>query len=131
MRVLRNQKSQTSNLTRGEQMAYRNLRNDRSVVITNQAVIMDRTDYEKKALEHLLTGPHEKLPEQKRRAILNKTQALKVKILQELKPKLGKRSNTVFEPMEQYAIQDDRSLPKKNLAYKGLDRRIRKSTGKI
>ncbi|VDP93594.1 unnamed protein product [Echinostoma caproni] len=91
MRALRNQKPQTSNLTRGKRMALRNLRNDHSVVTTkSEKTTMDRTDYEKKALEYLSTGQYEKLPEQKRRAILHKTQAFTAKLLHELPPKLSK-----------------------------------------
>ncbi|VDP98737.1 unnamed protein product [Trichobilharzia regenti] len=61
--ILMTQQNIPSNLTKQEYETSRNLKKDNSIVITKAdkgnitVMIMNRTDYEKKAIEHLSEGP--------------------------------------------------------------------------
>ncbi|CAH8464949.1 unnamed protein product [Schistosoma rodhaini] len=94
MSALLRQKSQKSNMTKNELHALKQLRNDKTIIITkadkgNTTVIMNKIDYEKKAKEHLQEGPYELIKDAKSRTTLNKLKAETSKILHSLKVKLG------------------------------------------
>ncbi|VDQ02957.1 unnamed protein product [Trichobilharzia regenti] len=67
-----NDKPNAPNINKKEQMALRQLQQDKSIVITradkgNITVVMNSADYEKKAIDHLNDGPYEKFNANKSR----------------------------------------------------------------
>ncbi|KAF8567140.1 hypothetical protein P879_06659 [Paragonimus westermani] len=94
-RIIKNQKSQPSNLSTKERDAFRKLRYDQSIIITkadkkNQVVILNKVDYERKAVDHISDGPYIMIPVEKQRSILNNSKASKATSLRKMKVSLGK-----------------------------------------
>ncbi|KAF8569921.1 hypothetical protein P879_07013 [Paragonimus westermani] len=93
-RIIKNQKSQPSNLSTKERDALRKLRYDQSIIITksdkgNQVVILNKVDYERKAVDHISDGPYIMIPVEKQRSTLNKSKASTANLLRKMKVSLG------------------------------------------
>ncbi|VDP87711.1 unnamed protein product [Schistosoma mattheei] len=94
MNTLLHQKPHNPNINKNEYYALKQLREDKTIIITradkgNTTVIMNKKEYEKKAKEHLQEGPYEQIKEAKSRTTFNKFKAETGKHLQSLKAKLG------------------------------------------
>ncbi|KAF7233832.1 hypothetical protein EG68_12408, partial [Paragonimus skrjabini miyazakii] len=79
-RIIKNQKDQPINLSAKERDALKTLRSDQSIIITNadkgnQAVILNKLDYERKADDHISNGPYVMVQLEKQRSTLNKSKA--------------------------------------------------------
>ncbi|VDQ06402.1 unnamed protein product [Trichobilharzia regenti] len=87
--ILMTQRNIPSNLTKQEYEALRNLKKDKSIDKGNIPGIMNRTDYEKKAIEYLSEGPYLLIEEKKKSAEFKKLKLNTNRPLQEMKPKTG------------------------------------------
>ncbi|KAF8564218.1 hypothetical protein P879_04798 [Paragonimus westermani] len=94
-RIIKNQKSQPSNLSTKERDALRKLRYDQSIIITkadkgNQVVILNKADYERTADNHISDCLYIMIPVEKQRSTLNKSKASTATLFIKMKVSLGK-----------------------------------------
>ncbi|MGL4482280.1 MAG: hypothetical protein ACRCTW_07105, partial [Lactococcus garvieae] len=92
--ILQRQRPESSNLNKSELKALTQLKNDQTIHITradkgNTTVILDKDEYNKKAIEHLRNGPYKEMTGQNSLAILNKFTARINSYLRTIKEKLG------------------------------------------
>ncbi|MGL4482192.1 MAG: hypothetical protein ACRCTW_06660, partial [Lactococcus garvieae] len=97
--ILQHQRPSNCNLNPVELTALKSLKNYHSIQIMkadkgNITVVLNKEDYEKKALDHIQNGPYITIPSEKARTLLNKAKAEATKYVQSIKHKLDK--NTWF-----------------------------------
>nr|CAX83713.1 reverse transcriptase [Schistosoma japonicum] len=92
--TLLHQKPNNCNMSKNEIYALKQLRKEKTVIITradkgNTTVVMNTSDYNNKASQHLNEGPYEKIKATKCRATLNNLKAETSRVLRSIKSKLG------------------------------------------
>ncbi|TNN07818.1 reverse transcriptase, partial [Schistosoma japonicum] len=92
--TLLHQKPNNCNLSKNKIYALKQLRQEKTIIITradkgNTMVVMNTSDYNNKANEHLNEGLYEKIKVTKCRATLNNLKSETSRVLQSIKSKLG------------------------------------------